>query len=141
MNSQTWSLRAKLFAQRFWQPTCACLTCMPGNLANAWSLGHWMIALQTGLVTGLLVLLLSFTPAIRVFRHRVGNAAVVGLLTALSDAYAHPNHYGMAHFEAALTGAVSFILALLTSYLFEDRARRVRLAWRRVVGERHAKST
>jgi hypothetical protein len=141
MNSQTWSLRARLFAQRFWQPTCACLTCMPGNLSNAWSLPHWTVALQTGLVTGVLVLLLSFTPAIRVFRHRVGNAAVVGVLTALSDAYAHPNHYGMAHFEAVVTGAVSFVLALVATYLLEDKARRVRQAWRRLFGNGPAEPT
>ncbi len=39
--------RAILFAQRFWQPTSACLTCMPGSLSKLGSVGHWEIALQT----------------------------------------------------------------------------------------------
>ncbi len=107
---------------------------MPGSLGNLWSATHWLTALQTGLVTGVVALLLSFTPVARLYRHRLGNAAIVGGLTAFGDAYAHPNHYGFLHAEALLTGAVSALLALVASYLFEDRARRVRSAWSRLRG-------
>lgn len=124
-----WRLRTKLFVERFWQPTSACMTCMPGSLGNVWSGVHWMIALQTGLATGLLALLLSFTPVARLYGNRYGNALVVGGLTALGDAYSHPNHYGFQHAEALLTGAVSALISLVASYLFEDRARRLRAAW------------
>jgi hypothetical protein len=124
-----WRLRTRLFVERFWQPTSACMMCMPGSLGNLWSVVHWETALRTGLFTGLLALVLSFTPAARLYRNRFGNALVVGGLTALGDAYAHPNHYGSFHAEALLTGAVSASLALVASYLLEDRARRVRLAW------------
>ena len=134
MTSNPWRLRARLLLQRFWQPTSACLTCMPGNLANAFSPAHWAIALQTGLVTGILAVLLSFTPAARLFGNRYGNALVVGCLTAIGDAYAHPNHYGIAYAEAAVTGVVSGLLALAGSFLFEDRARRIRQAWARLFG-------
>lgn len=54
---------------------------------------------------------------------------MVGGLTALGDAYSHPNHYGFLHAEALLTGAVSALISLVASYLFEDRARRLRTAW------------
>jgi hypothetical protein len=131
--------RAKLFVERFWQPTSACMMCMPGSLGNLWSAVHWTTALQTGLVTGVVALLLSFTPVARLYSNRYGNALVVGGLTALGDIYSHPNHYGYFHAEALLTGAVSALLALLASFLLEDRARRVRGAWswlRR--GVRHA---
>jgi hypothetical protein len=128
------ALRARLFAQRFWQPTSACLTCMPGSLANVASLPHWEIALKTGLATGALVLLLSLTPAIGVFRHRYANAAAVGCLTALGDAYSHVDHYGTAGLEAIVTGLVSAVIALVASFLFEDRARRLRHAWSRITG-------
>jgi len=111
------------------------MTCMPGGLSNIWSLGHWTIALQTGLVTGILAVLLSFTPARRLYGNRVGNALIVGCLTALADAYSHVNHYGIAHAEALVTGAISFVLALVGSYLFEDRARRLRAAWARLTGK------
>src|SRR5438128_2308829 len=80
-------------------PTSACLTCMPGSWMNLTSGPHWSLALKTGLVTGALVLLLSFTPAIALFRQRYANAAVVGCLTALGDAYSHVDHYGTAGLE------------------------------------------
>ena len=124
-----WKLRAKLFVERFWQPCSACMTCMPGSLGNLGSAAHWVIALQTGLLTGLLALLLSFTPVARLYPRRFGNAAVVGGITAFGDAWSHPNHYGFFHAEALLTGAVSALLALGMSYLLEDRARRVRQVW------------
>ena len=124
-----WRLRAKLFVERFWQPTSACMMCMPGSLGNVLSAVHWSIALKTGLVTGVVALLLSFTPVKRLYRNRYGNAVVVGGITALGDVYSHPNHYGLFHAEALLTGAVSALLALVASYLLEDRARRIRDAW------------
>jgi len=93
-----------------------------------------MTALQTGLATGILAVLLSFTPAVRLYRNRYGNALMVGLLTALGDTYAHPNHYGFAYAEAILTGAISGLLALAGSFLFEGHARRIRTAWSRVFG-------
>ena len=132
--STEWKLRAKVFFERFWQPTSACMTCMPGSLGNVFSLGHWTIALQTGLVTGILALILSFTPALQAYRNRFGNALIVGTLTALADAYSHQNHYGLAHGEAVVTGITSGTLALAGSYLFEDRARRIRAAWSMLTG-------
>jgi hypothetical protein len=124
-----WRLRARLFVERFWQPTSACMACMPGSLGNVLSVPHWATALQTGLLTGLLALLLSFTPVARLYPNRYGNAAVVGAITAVGDAWSHPNHYGFLHAEALLTGAVSALLAVGTSFLLEDRGRRVRSAW------------
>jgi len=124
-----WRLRVRLFVERFWQPTSACMMCMPGSLGNVWSAVHWTIALRTGLVTGVLALLLSFTPVARLYPNRYGNALVVGTITAFGDAYSHPNHYGFLHAEALLTGAVSAALAVVASYLLEDRARRVRALW------------
>jgi hypothetical protein len=124
-----WRLRTRLFVERFWQPTSACMMCMPGSLGDLWSAVHWETALRTGLFTGLLALALSFTPAAWLYRNRFGNALMVGGLTALGDGYAHPNHYGSFHAEALLTGAVSATLAWVGSYMLEERARRVRQAW------------
>ncbi len=132
MMSSDWKQRARLFVQRFWQPTSACMTCMPGSWGNVWSYVHWTTALQTGLATGILAVLLTFTPARKLYSNRYGNALVVGSLTALGDMFAHPNHYGTFHAEALLTGLVSGVITLVGSYLFEDRARRLRAAWARV---------
>jgi hypothetical protein len=125
-------LRVRLVLQRFWQPTSACLTCMPGSLAgNVPSLVHWELALRTGIGASVLVLALSFTPFVRVFRNRRGNAATVGVLTACGDSYAHPDHYGHGLVEPLLTGLVSAVFALVASWLFEDRARRIRALFSR----------
>jgi len=136
MNPEAWKLRVKRFVERFWQPTSACMTCMPGSLGNVWSLAHWTLALQTGFVTGILAVLLSFTPVNRLYRNRYGNALVVGSLTAFADAFSHRNHYGFPYAEALLTGVISALLSLAGSYLFEDRARRLRALWSRLTGKR-----
>lgn len=135
MEPMGWKGRVGLVVQRFWQPTSACMTCMPGSLGNVISAVHWTTALQTGLATAVLALAISFTPAGRLYGNRYGNALVVGALTALGDAYSHPGQdYGIPYAEAAVTGVVSALLALAGSFLFEDRARRLRAAWARVAG-------
>lgn len=132
--SSDWKLRVRLFVQRFWQPTSACMTCMPGSWGNILSLAHWTTALQTGLLTGILAVLLTFTPAARLYSNRYGNALLVGLLTMLGDAFSHVNHYGFPFAEAMVTGMISALITLLASWLFEDRARRLRAAWTRMFG-------
>ncbi len=133
-----WRRRLILFVQRFWQPTSACMTCMPGSLGNVLSMPHWALALQTGLFTGILALLLTFTPARKLFADRYGNATVVGLLTMAGDTFSHPGHYGIPGLEAVATGIVSGLITLAGSYLFEDRARRLRALWARVRGREQA---
>lgn len=132
MNGLDWRVRARVFLQRLWQPTSACMACMPGGWAKLWNPAHWGNALSTGVATGVLALLLSFTPLGRLYRHRWGNAGVVGALTAIGDFFSHPGRYWGVWGEALLTGAVSALLALAGSYLFEDRARRVRAVWARI---------
>ena len=132
--SSEWKRRARLFIQRFWQPTSACMTCMPGSWGNILSLAHWGIALQTGLLTGLLAVFLTFTPAARLYGHRYGNALLVGILTTIGDAYSHTSHYRNSYVEHIVTGVISGLLTLAASYLLEDRARRLRAAWARVFG-------
>jgi hypothetical protein len=132
--SPEWKQRARLFIQRFWQPTSACMTCMPGSWGNIMSLGHWTIALHTGLLTGLLAVMLTFTSATKLYSHRYGNALIVGFLTTVGDAYSHSSHYRIPYLEHIVTGAISGLLTLAASYLFENRAYRLRAAWARIFG-------
>ncbi|AQH02971.1 hypothetical protein A9R05_29265 [Burkholderia sp. KK1] len=132
--SSEWKRRIRLFVQRFWQPSCACMTCMPGSWSNIASVAHWVVAFKTGLLTGLLAVLLTFTPLRQAYANRFGNAALVGVLTAIGDTYAHVSHYRLPYFEHVLTGVVSGLLALAASYLLEDRARRIRAVWVRIFG-------
>ena len=48
---------------------------MPGSLGNLLSAVHWSTALKTGLVTGVVALLLSFTPVARLYPNRYGNGS------------------------------------------------------------------
>lgn len=128
-----WKLRVRVFVERLWQPTCACMTCMSApTFANLASAVHWKIALQTGIAAGVLALLITFTPLGRLFAHRYGNALLVGVLTAVADAWSHPGRFGFEYGEALLTGLVAGLLALAGSFVLEDRARRVRQAWARL---------
>lgn len=123
--------RLKVFVQRLWQPTSACITCMPGGVVKIWGLSHIEIALRTGLVTGLLAVMLSFTPLGRLYKNRYSNALMVGCLTVFGDSYSHPNHFAGRYGEALVTGLVSASLSLLGSFAFEDRGRRIRSLWLR----------
>jgi len=125
-----WKLRARVFLQRLWQPTCACMFCMTApTFANLLSAAHWRIALQTGVGTGILALLLTLTPAGRLFPSRYGNALLMGGLTAIADAWSHPGRLRFEYGEALLTGLVSGLLVLAGSFVLEDGARRLRQVW------------
>ena len=133
MREMGWKLRVRVFLERLWQPTCACMTIMSApSFASLVSALHWKIALQTGVATGFLALLLTLTPLGRLFTHRYGNAMMVGGLTALADSWSHPGRFGIEYGEALLTGLVSGLLALAGSFVLEDRARRVRQIWARM---------
>ena len=135
MNGVDWKLRLRVFIQRLTQPTCACMFCMTApTFANVLSLPHWKIALQTGIGTGLLALLLAFTPVGLLFTRRYSNAVLMGVLTAIADAWSHPGRFGWEYGEALLTGVVSGLIVLGTSFVIEDRARRVRSMWARIRG-------
>ena len=130
-----WKLRVRVFLQRLWQPTCACMFCMTApSFANLLSAVHWKIALQTGVGTGILALLLTLTPAGSLFARRYGNALLMGGLTAVADAWSHPGRFHFEYGEALLTGLVSGLLVLAASFVFEDGARRVRQVWARMRG-------
>ncbi len=127
-----WKRRLALFGQRLWQPTCACMTCMPGSLAAIDSAAHWFTAVQTGLMTGLLALLLTFTPASRLYGNRWGNAAIVAALTVFGDAWSHSHRDGLRPEEILRTGVTAGVLALAASYALEDRGLRIRVLWARL---------
>ncbi|HTP45860.1 MAG TPA: hypothetical protein VMQ50_02930 [Casimicrobiaceae bacterium] len=130
MQPMDWRLRVRVFLQRLWQPTCACMLCMTApSFANLVSAAHWRLALQTGVGTGILALLITLTPAGRLFARRYGNALLMGGLTAIADAWSHPGRFGFEYGEALLTGLVSGLLVLAASFVFEDDARRVRRVW------------
>ena len=101
----------KLFITPFCEATPACLLVMvQGNIWLA-TMGHLQKALETGLLTGLGVLILSL------FSHRWFNnkyivAAITGAMVFVADLIVHPSHFGGFATEAIVTGIFTAIISL-----------------------------
>ena len=101
------------------ESTAACLvTMVQGNLL-ALTVGHLLIASQTGVVAGAIASI-----AILVARTRVRwiVSIVLGAATAVVDYFVHPGQCGPAAMEAVVTG----LAAALLSYLVGTAVRLVR---------------
>lgn len=129
-----WTVRLRIVVQRFWQPTCACMTCMVGSWASVMSAAHWIIAIRTGFFTSVLALIFTFTPAARLFTRRAGNAVMVGVLSCIGDFISHRSAYTYPLLEHVATGVASGVFAWIAWYLLEDRARRLKAVWARIAG-------
>jgi hypothetical protein len=115
------------FIENISEATAACLvTMVQGNLL-AITLGHWLIAAETGLIAG------SITSAALVV-WKTSKAWVIALLlgavTAIIDYIVHPGGLGPAFVEAAITGAGAAILsfgigATLQSFCLSRAQRRI----------------
>ena len=110
------------FVENIAESTAACLFMMvQGNLV-AVTLGHWLVASQTGLIAG------SIAAAAILFV-RTGKrwvvAVLLGSVTMVVDFFVHPGAFGPVALEAALTGlgaaALSYLVGALIRYA---RARR-----------------
>jgi len=96
------------------ESTAACLiTMVQGNLLSL-SLGHLIIASQTGVIAGLSTLLISLLARIN---HRWAMHALLGVSTAVADFYVHPGSFGDVATEAIVTGFAAAMLSLLLSVL------------------------
>jgi len=96
------------FLENIAESTTACLvTMVQGNLL-ALTLGHWLIASQTGIVAGALA-----SVAILVARttRRWVISVVLGLVTGVVDFLVHPGMFGPVVLEAAVTGLGAAILS------------------------------
>ena len=106
--------KLKMFITPFCESTPACLLVMvQGNIWLA-TIGHLQKALETGFITGMGVLILSF------FTHRwLSNKYVVAGITGgmcfTADLLAHPSHFGNFTSEAIVTGVVTAIISLLVN--------------------------
>ena len=103
--------KLKLCITPFCEATPACLLVkVQGNIWLA-TMGHLQKALETGLLTGLGVLILSL------FSHRWFNnkyivAAITGAMVFVADLIVHPSHFGGFATEAIVTGIFTAIISL-----------------------------
>ena len=97
------------------EATVACLiTMVQGNLL-AITLGHWIVASQTGFFAGM-------ATSIVIIMWRQNRpwiiAAVLGLATAGVDYFVHPGKFGPVYLEALVTGAGAAALSYLAGIAF-----------------------
>lgn len=110
------------FVENIAESTTACLVMMvQGNLLVL-TLGHWLIASQTGVVAGAVT-----SAAILVFRatKRWIIAVVLGVVTAIVDFFVHSGDVGSFVLDAVLTGLGAALLSYLVGMALRyARARR-----------------
>jgi hypothetical protein len=103
------------FIENATEATVACLLAMvQGNLL-AISLGHWLIASQTGIAAGAataaVLYVWSSASPLKV-------AFVLGVLTAIVDFFVHSGQFGPVALEAIVTGAAAALLSWLLGSAF-----------------------
>jgi hypothetical protein len=81
---------------------------------NIWlaTMGHLQKALETGFLTGLGVLVLSFFSH-RWFSNKYIVAAITGAMVFVADLIVHPSHFGGFATEAIVTGAFTAMISLV----------------------------
>ncbi len=92
------------------EATAACLITMSQGNFLAFTLTHWLIASQTGVLAGIAAsaaLLLTRTD------RRWVIAIVLGIVTAAVDWFVHPSMFGTAVTEAIVTGVGAALLSYL----------------------------
>ena len=94
----------------------ACLVLMvQGQLAQA-TLGHFLIASQTGVLAVFPLLGITLTRHARLFANRWISATFVAVCGFFADAFIHGSHYPGKYTEAALTAVGAFVLSVAVSY-------------------------
>ena len=108
--------KIKIFLTPFCEATPACLLVMvQGNIWLA-TLGHLQKAAETGLITGVGVLIISFF-TYRWFGNKYVVAGITGGMCFIADLLIHPTHFGSYTTEAIVTGAVAAIISLAVNFV------------------------
>ena len=108
--------RIKILARNIIQATIACLTMMvQGQMLNL-TIGHWQVALTTGLGAGILAVLFSFKPFDKYLGNKWYLAASAFVATFCADIWVHPTHFGHPLQEALSTALGAAVISILMSY-------------------------
>jgi hypothetical protein len=113
--------KAKSLAEGISESTAACMLAMVQGNILALTIGHLMIALQTGLIAGSIALALSLIA--RAKKVWV-TPLLLGVSTAAVDYFVHPSNFGTAATEALVTGLVAGVLAFLVTTVVKLSRRR-----------------
>jgi hypothetical protein len=98
------------FIESIAESTTACLVTMAQGNIFALTLGHLVIASQTGVIAGVLA---AVTVIVAKVRDPWAISALLGALTAIVDYFVHPGMFGPAALEAIVTGLGAALLSYL----------------------------
>jgi len=105
-------VRVGEFAEHSTEATCACAIMMVQGQLMLLSAAHWVIAIQTGVIAGVIATLLVI----------IGRATkpwiistVLGVVTACVDYFIHSAEFGPVFIEPLLTGLGAGILSLIVT--------------------------
>ncbi len=108
--------RLALCGHKAAETAAACLMLMvQGQLAQA-TVGHVLVASETGILTVFPLLGLTWTRHARHFTNRWISALFVAVCAFFADAVIHGSHYPGAYTEALLTSIGAFALSVVVSY-------------------------
>ena len=109
--------KLSLFASAIAKVTPACLMLMVQGNALALTTTHWITALKTSVVVGVILVALSFSAKTKALSdNNYSMAGMVGLVTALADFNIHPSNFAGETTEALVTGIAAGVLWLLVSF-------------------------
>ena len=110
------------FVENVAESTAACLLMMVQGQLTALTLGHWLVASETGLIAGSIAAALILL--IRTAKRWV-IAALLGSITVVVDFFVHRGELGPIALEALLTGLGAAVLSYLVGGIIRlIRARR-----------------
>lgn len=106
-----------LFGHAFAKVTPACLMMMVQGNLTALALAHWLVAMKTGAITGLILVLFSFWNKTKeITSNNYSMAGLVAFATMIVDFSMHPTHFGGEYTEAITTGVGAGLLWLVVSF-------------------------
>jgi len=105
----------KVLWKRIIEATSSCLIMMTQGNLLAITIGHWITALKTGFLTGIMAVAVAVFGNKKMQDNKFVVAGVTGFLTAIADLFVHPSHYSGVHTEAVITGIGAGLLCLALS--------------------------
>ena len=106
-----------IFWRRILEATSSCLMMMTQGKILAITIGHWLTALKTGFLTGIMAVAVAVFGNQKMQDNKFVVAGITGFLTAIADLVVHPSHFGGANTEAIVTGIGAGLLCLALSQI------------------------
>ena len=103
--------------RRIVEATSSCLIMMTQGNVLAITIGHWLTALKTGFLTGIMAVAVAVFGNQKMQDNKFVISGITGFLTAIADLIVHPSHFGGPNTEAIVTGIGAGLLCLALSQI------------------------